>query len=466
MAGINFSGIASGIDGNAIIQSVVDAKNITKIPYENKIKTNEAESAAYQKIRDLLGVLNSKSSVFQTFKGTAVSKSVTSSNEDYAVAAVSGNAAVGTVNFKVNQLASSGRITFDSTFADTASPIAPGLSGDSDFKITVGSGSNVQEFGATVNSTTTLNDLIEELNTNSNNRYSASAINIGTIANPQYKLMISGLETGVEKGTMTVAIGQAVRDQGIFTSSQVKQAGDSIVEVEGIGLVQRGSNTINDIFPGLSIELKQASTAPVILKISNDIDKTTEKVSEFIAAYNELRKYISDNDKITRQEDSTGSSNSYGVLAKTKIDDQLLSSLKNTLQSTKLDVTDSTVNILADLGIKTNRDTGDLELDQDVLKNALTKDPQGSGRLLSKLGDNLSSTNGVIYNFTKFQGLIDGSERANLDENEFINSKLARIEANIERQKEYLTKLFATLETTIGKLQANSASLASLSAQS
>lgn len=467
MAGVNFSGIASGIDGNSIIQAMVDARSLQKVPLENKIAINEEEGQAFSKIRELLSKLDSASAIFQTFRGTAVTKSVTSSNEDLISGAVSGNAENGTISLRTNQLASSARATFDSIFTSSSLVVAPGLSTPANIQISVGQGASKEDFSIEIDQNTTLSDLATKLNAASNNKFNASIVNVGTTSSPQFKLMISSSETGEEKGSMEVVFDQAIIDQGVFGTSQFSQAQDAIVDIAGIGLVKRGSNVINDLFPGLSIEVKQVSATPVNLKISNDIDKTTQKVAEFVSVYNELKAYLSEADKIKSTSSEKGTKNTYGVLARSNVDDQLLSSLRNAFREIKIDNPEGKVTILSELGISTNKDTGNLELNENVFKKALSDDPQGSGRLLSRLGDRLSSTNdGIIYSFTKFQGLLDNAERSNTEEDKALNERIARIESNIQQQREYLTKLFARLEERIGQLQSNASALTGIISQS
>jgi flagellar capping protein FliD len=124
------------------------------------------------------------------------------------------------------------------------------------------------------------------------------------------------------------------------------------------------------------------------------------------------------------------------------------------------------VKVLADIGIKTNRDTGLLEFNDVDFKAALVKDPTGSSSLLSKLGDKLSSTAGIINSFKSFQGLISQAENSNKDEDSYLSDKIERIETNLATQKAYLTKLFSKLEETVGKLQSNATALTSLITQS
>lgn len=465
MAGINFSGIASGIDGNSIIQATLDAKAIQKVPFQNKLNDNEAETQAYDKLRALLTNLDSKASIFQTLTGTAVTKSITSSDETIASAAVSGNANSGTISMTVKQIASSGRVTFNSEFSSPDAKIASGLQGTADININIGKNSSLKNFKVTIDANTTINELVTKLNSVSEDKYSATLVNVGTSQTPKLKLMISTLETGEEKGSIDINVDQSILDQAVFDSRINSLAQDSIVDVAGIGLVQRSSNTINDLIPGVSVELKQSSNTPVILKISNDIDKTTQKVEEFVSAYNELRKYISDNNKITRVENERGVGNAYGSLAKSKVDDELGAALRDALRSVKVGSGEDNISILSDLGIKTNKDTGMLDFDQAVFKKTALQDPVTTGRILSGLGDKISTTNGVIYNFTKYQGVLDTAEKSNTDQNDFLNARIERIDANIAQQKEYLTKLFATLEEKIGKLQSNATALTGIISQ-
>lgn len=59
----------------------------------------------------------------------------------------------------------------------------------------------------------------------------------------------------------------------------------AVVAVDG-EVYTRRTNRIDNIIPGVTLELKSASSTPVTLEIGNDIDQALNKVKKFIAEYN------------------------------------------------------------------------------------------------------------------------------------------------------------------------------------
>jgi flagellar hook-associated protein 2 len=460
MPTVSFSGIASGIDGDSIIQALLDARRLASIPIENKVTRNDTESTALEEFNTKLLTLDDMLKEFTTLAGGAVSKIATSSDEDTVTAVASGNAVSATVELEVLNLAKTASISFNDRFSDLDAPVAPGLTGPTDIEITLGTGDSQETVQVTIDQNTTLSQLVLDINDQSPSRLQASVINTGSLSSPEYAFILQGLQTGEENGTMSVNIPPELSGLGVFQSSNVSQAEDAVIDMAGIGQVRRASNLVNDLVPGLSIELKRDNVGPVTISVANDADKTGGKISEFVEAFNDVVRYSNENDLIERVENEDDATNVYGSLARTRVDDRAIDAIKTALSSASFSG-ESEIKIFADLGIKTERD-GTLSFDQETFNNAVSKDSGAVGDILNSFADSVSTSSGIISEYTKFQGTIDRAIDTNNDENTSLNEKLARLERSLETQKETMEKIFANLESTTARLQSSGEALSGI----
>lgn len=461
MPTVSFSGLASGIDGDAITNALIEARRLASIPLESKVKKNDDETSALEEFNTKLLTLNDMVKDFLTLAGGAVSKAATSSNEDAVGASATANATSGTTSFEVMNLAKAAIISFDDGFSSVDDPIAPGLSAAATIDITVGSGDAAEVISVTVDSETTLRGLAEAVNGDGSGKVQATYVNTGTENDPNYVFVLNGLHTGVEKGMMQVAVSAELAAQGIFQAPTVSQAENAVLNVTGIGQVNRSGNQISDLIPGLTLQLKQENSGPITISVDNDTDKTAKKLGDLIEAINEVVRYSNENDTIERVEDEKGVTNVFGTLARTRVDDQAIQSIRAALAGASSDVEGSEVNVFADLGVTTERD-GTLKFDSGVFMEAVAKDPNAAEDILQGFADKLGTTNGIISEYTRFQGTIDRAIEANSEENESISDRLARLERSLEQQREMMNKIFANLEQTISRLNSDGDALVSM----
>jgi flagellar hook-associated protein 2 len=276
-------------------------------------------------------------------------------------------------------------------------------------------------------------------------------------------LLVNSSDTGLEKGSLDIQVSSEITNEGVLTSQQIIQAQDAEVEVEGVGLIARPTNVINDILPGVSLEIKDVTSQPITLRISADSDKTEKRLTDVVTAFNEILSFVKTNSAITQTQGDSGTANTYGDLARTRVDDQLVNSIRNGLRSIKGGEGD-TVKILADIGLETQKD-GSIKLNAETFKKALAENSGQVQSMLSDLSDKFTSVTGIVNSYTAFDGLLAQAKKSNKTESDSIAKRLADMDANLERQTEYLKKLFAKLEETVGKMNSNSTALSSLSQQ-
>lgn len=455
MALINFAGIASGIDSSALIQALIEQQRSARItPFENRISSLTETNDSLGKLKELLSNLQTAASGFRTLNGGVVAKNVTSSSEPILTATASNAAQVGSYDIDISQRASNATFSFDDRFSSATDAINSSISDAStqrNVSFQVGQGSNAETVDITVSSTTSAQDFVDEFNSQSSSA-TASLVNTGTASTPSYAIVVNSNNEGEDLGSIQLlAVGSEITSagSGAFTSSTLDQATNLQFTVDGIaGTIERSSNTVNDLFDGVSFTAQGTGSATI--SIANDASASSASVKDFVDAYNDLVNYISEGNSITRDEGGSEITNIFGALTSTSIDENALSSIKSVFASSSL--SDGQTRILADLGITTQRD-GTLSFNEDTFTQALQDDAGGVGNLLANVGESLGAVDGTIAQFVRFNGLIPSAISSNQNEISTLQSRISDIESSLAKQEQSLTARFSRLEALIGQMQ-------------
>ena len=421
----------------------------------------DAEDKALNEFKTKILTLNDKVKAFLTSTGNAVARSVTVSDSDTLEAIAGSNAVISNTTVTINRLASSATASFSDSFSDPTSIVAPGISGDEQLTIKIGSGDKQKSKTITISPTSTLTDVVNSINEQGEGLFRATVVNLSGGTPADYRLAISGLATGEQDGLIEIERSAGLASSGALAAGTVQQAADSELYVQGLGTVRRPSNQISDLIPGVTLNLKKVSVGGVNLSVNNDTSKTSKAVNELVTAINEIIKYSKDNSKIERVESGSSVSNIYGSLARETSDESLISEIRNAAFGSSSETLTGAVKILADLGITTERD-GTYKFAEDDFNKAMSTDPVAVDQILRKLGDSLGSTTGILYNYTKFQGSFDQALLANDEERKTLNARIQRSEESLTKQQEMLKRQFASLESTVSQLNSNGAALLSL----
>jgi flagellar hook-associated protein 2 len=188
---LTFTGLASGIDTNAIIQQLVavQQKQVTNLQNQQSTITNQ--ETTFKSIEaDLLDLQSQASSLSQSINGVFDARSVTSSDQTIATGAASSDATPGVYSFRVNGLATAQAVASQG-FSSPGATITQGT-----FGIQVGSGpvSNI----TIDNSNNTLQGLATAIN-NSGAGVTASIVNDGA-SSQAYRLLLTSNSTGTSNG--------------------------------------------------------------------------------------------------------------------------------------------------------------------------------------------------------------------------------------------------------------------------
>jgi flagellar hook-associated protein 2 len=462
MAIAQFSGLASGIDSASLIDAVIEAKQIKNDLRKKQVEEITAESESLDEFKSKITALSDIIDKFRTINGGGVSKKATTTNSDAVTATASAAATNGSYSINVVSVADTATSSFNQSYSSDTS-VASTLGGD--VTVTVGLGAEQVVITKTATAgVTTLNDLVTAFNADSNatGRVTASAINIGTDASPDYRLVFKSLVSGTDEGTLALS---GTTAELTAVASTTDQATDSEFNLGGIGTsIIRSSASISDVIPGVTFNLVDAGAATIT--VSNDAETTADNIQEFVDAYNEIVKYYNENNTVERTQDGSKIVNVFGTLAKARTDNDFISAFRLDMAGAT-STNGTSISSMADLGLLTNRDgtlTFDKESTVDIVigfNDAVEADPVGVTEVLNSFADALAGVDGTIYQYTKLGGQIDIAIDSNDGEIENISNAIAQLDRQTDKIRESLTLRFARLESTTSRLQSQQQSLTS-----
>ena len=464
MASINFSGLVSGLDTEAIISATISAKRMQLInPLNKKIDQNSQQNNALNALNErILTLFNEMKNKISAVYG-GIDKKVNISDPTAMNVTATSQAPVMNMSLEVNQLATSGGIAFTSRYADYSEPMFPTLSGTSDITFLLGAA--VEPITVTVDDTTTLVDLNDLVTEASSGKIHGAIINVGTSSAPSYAFMVTTSSEGTELGSLDVVIPSEIAATNNLEYNPLDdtlKAKDAILTIAGIGTVIKSSNTISDLFPGVTIELQQTTTDPVTLSTTPDMQSTQDLVKGIVDKINDMILFSQQYSTMLTGTDANGESTlAFGALAQTRIDEQLISSIKSALSGVRSGATDSSVNILADLGITTKRD-GTLEFKPSDFTDAFKADGEAGFMLIQNLIDKLGETGSVLDEYSKTTGIIAASVKSTESTIQSLQDSIAKWELLLENQETSMRMMFTRLESTMARLNSNSQALTSL----
>lgn len=441
-----FSGLASGIDSASLIDAVIEAREIRNDIRREEIEFLQSETDSLEEFNTQLLALDDLIEGFRTANNGGISKSASSTDPAVATATVGSNAFNAAYTIDVSSVADTATGSFNNSYASADDVVS---AGSGDVTVTVGTGADQVTITATVTGgATTLEQLATALNADpdADGRAAASVVNIGTEAAPDYRLLVTTLESGEAEGTLAFSADPALTE---LQTSTVDQATNAVFTVSGItGSISRATNNIDDVISGVTFNV--LDTGSTNISIGNDASKTADELSQIIESFNEIVSFIAENNTVERVEDSNDSTNIFASLAKTRVDDDFLSAFRGALLSAS--ASGGEVTSFAGLGISTNRD-GTISFDQDEFTEAVSADPDGATEVLRDFADSMSGVNGTMFQYTKLNGFIDVAQESNNNQIENLNDAIAQLERQTASQRSSLEKQFANLEAVTGELQ-------------
>ena len=450
-----FASISNLISGNTGINSgqiVADLVQITREPRETAInQKQQLNSARISALASASSSLNTFADALQgILDGRRFSGDLVSSDGGVAIASfIEGQTPKGLpVTMEVKQLASEQKL-ISRNYTDAAQPVGQGT-----LTLATSTGSFDIVIDGTNDSLTGLRDAINTADAG----VTASIVtdNLGT------RLVIAGQDGADQAFTLTPpAAPNALNDfaypptvEGGMT--QLSQALDSIVVVDGVQLVN-SSNEINTAIEGVKLSLLKAKPGETITISASEPPTTTrELVTEFIDAFNSLKKGL--NTATAPGLDGAQGGPLAGNRAIRDMVSKLARMSSETLSST------GPFRTLADIGVRTARD-GTLELDSAAYDRAIALDPDAVASMLDPLEPDANNP-GIAGTLDKIRDTLQDSNgplalaKKRFDE---INTKLAEmrveLDEDIEKYQANLQQTYANMDRQLAVLKQTQAYL-------
>lgn len=325
--------------------------------------------------------------------------------------------------------------------------------------------------------TDTLDDVVGKIN-DAGIAVSASILDTGTGGTP-YRLVLASEISGLA-GDLVVDSGDV--DLGLGTLTKAQNAKVFIGEGDTAILIESDSNTVEDVVPGVTLDLLSTSDSPVTVNVTRDRTGIVEAVERFVTTFNDVIGRINDYDTYDAETETRGPLLGDPTVSRVR------SEIYRTLQQAAVGV-DTQYRYLSEVGIRVTTD-GEIKLDKEKFDAAYDADPeavanlftafeqqgstsetisegitvdrstttytsQGFGDLFKQFVDRM--TNSIDGTMTladrQFQTLIDSQ-----------NDRIERIDDRIEAKRLRLQREFAAMEASLAQLQSQQSSLGAISA--
>ena len=299
----------------------------------------------------------------------------------------------------------------------------------------------------------TLAQIAEKLNASGAN-IAASVISDGGAVNP-YSLTLSSTVSG--RGG-AVLIDVAGLDLGLATLTEAQDALVSVGTGGGAAsmLIASRSNTLENVLPGVSINLLSARDEDVTVTTEQDMDGIVESIQAFVDAYNDLQGKL----------DDYTSFNSETLARGTLFADATVDQIRRRMQraiTQPFEGVDASISRLFTVGLRLGAENR-LEFDEQRFREAYEDSPDAVEDLFTTAETGFGVVlQGALDDITRtFDGVLARKDDLLGDQQELLNDRIERMNVFLAAKRRRLEAQFAALESTLAGLQDQQNALVSL----
>jgi flagellar hook-associated protein 2 len=295
----------------------------------------------------------------------------------------------------------------------------------------------------------TLEKIAEKINL-SNVDVKATVINDVNNKDRGYKLQVSGATTGEDNNVQFPVCYLLDGDMDLQFENEIPSQ-NAKYKLDGQEF-ETAENTIKDLVPGMTIDLKQAKPGTQVrLGVSENYDIISEKVKGFVDSYNAALAFIQGQSKLAP--DKSGRQR-LGPLGGESFTRMAQNKLRNIIQSPQ--DTNSNVKRIIELGVEFNRN-GTLDFNVEKFKKMVNTDPKDVVKFLR--GNNVDI--GFIPNLVKSvremtdpnTGAIGTRKTTYQKRIKHMDDQLDRKERALGKREDQLRKQFAAMEESMAKIK-------------
>lgn len=388
---VSFSGLASGIDTDSIVDSLIEVESAPKTLLEDKVTYLETKKETYEEFNILLETFYN-SALGLNSRNDVKSFTVNNSGSSYFSLTTTSLASSGSHSVKVVSLAQQQKDISTNYVADTDTTTLSGT----------------LQIGAETISYTeaTLADLVSQVN-KGDYGVTASLVNDGSGSG--YRLMFTADTAGVTFDI--VGTGDVTMDTA--TDGHTVAGSKAEVIIDGVSYYS-ATNTLTSAIKGATltlIDISDGKSSKVSLESSAE-ETISSKLQELVDGYNAINEFV----------DTISAS-----------DPTLANSMKSVQRSLRSMLTSST---MVHLGIATDWSTGAMSFDSDAFSEAYAADAEGV--LQNLFGDD--DSDGIM---TRLDAYMTEQMSASSG---FLATKQTRIDADIDRLEDSIDAMELRLE--------------------
>ena len=445
-------GLVSGLKTSDLINSLMTIEQVPQTLLKNKLTDTNSFVSSLQTINSLVQTLATKAG--DAAEATSLDAYGATSSSTGVTVTTDATASAGSVSFQVGSTAAAhvGVTAAMSTWAPAAEPLT--LVGADGKKTTVTPASG------------SLDDAVTAIN-KAGAGVTATKVAAGTDTDGTklYRLQLSATKTGAAasfelyRGTSDdVTAGTATN---VFTqpgAAIVTQGRDASVTLwagtAAAQTVTSATNTFDDLLPGLDVTVTQTTTDPVTVTVAQDTTKAQAVASGLVDALNAITSYYATNTAVTSTTSPTTGTTSTkaGVLTGDGTTRDAVQRLTTTMSTPVNGKSPSSI------GIVIQKD-GTFSFDAAVFQKALADDPQGTQAMLSGVATNVGAAATAASD--KYTGSITTSITGQQSVAKDLTTQIDNWSDRLTARRATLQAQYSALETSLSKLQSQSAWLSS-----
>lgn len=439
MAGLAIDGLSSGLDTTALINSLMAVEGNQQTLLKQKQTSTSNVVTALQALNTRVASLaeTAKTAATDTswgaVKGSSSATSVTTT--------VTSGAVPSTVSFTVDKVAAS-QSSLMAMPADL-DPDNPTLT------ITLG--------GKTTSVTalsTDPRDIAAAINT-SDAGVKASIINVGTSGAPDYRLQLTGTETGTAN-SFTVSY-ESTSGTAAASLTQVRAADDAQITLfpgtAAAQTVSSASNSFADLLGGVTLTVSKVEPEAVTVTVARDDDALKNLAKNLISNLGVVLSEIRDRTKSgTSTADDGAKILTPGMLS----GDTAVRFLQQDLLAQGSAAIDGMSP--AEVGIEISRD-GTFTFNEEKFAAAMAADPARAQKIVSGVAANVQAV--AERASDKTDGTLTNKIRSTESTVTDLKDRINDWDDRLARRRDSLVRIYAALEVSMSKMQATSSWLSS-----
>ena len=447
---VNALGSGAGFDTKKIVTTLVAAeKASSQASIDRKSEDVEAKVSGTAQLKSAIQTLKTAFEVVDDKRDFNFS-SLSNSNPEQLYADFDTSTSVpGTYKINISQLAQNDSIRSSAVSSQTADQNGTSVA---TVVIKIGTGTaTTLTLGA---GATSLDDLVTGIN-NLDIDVTARVVEVST---GSYRVVVEGPQGADNALTITDSVFGITTNTSAASyssSSKTQTAQNATVTVNGLS-VSRSSNEVDDLVPGLKLDLMAVTSSDVVLSVSRNTSTAKSAITNLVAAYNAF-------DAIMK--DLTGAETSDGEPALLK-SDSAVKSIRDTVKAflTSDSSTPGTnVASMSDMGIAIQRD-GTFKINSTTLGAAMTSHYDEITKLLSGNTDDQSSystaSRGIagdmvtkINDYLSWDGLITLREASYKTSQTSITKSQEVLDAKMVKVEDRYTKQFSNMSKIMDEMK-------------